>query len=123
MRPRPTSAPEAAFPQRALRHLASRRDRKRVDRLDVARECKVGQQRFHEPPHVDRVEIAIGPDGGMFPCGRYGRKRAAPNVFELGARRAFEELMRPDDCRDCWCALTAAGCYMHGADVRMLKRW
>jgi MoaA/NifB/PqqE/SkfB family radical SAM enzyme len=70
-----------------------------------------------------RIEVAIGPDGGMFPCGRYGRKRAAPNVFELGARRAFEELLRPDDCRDCWCALTAAGCYMHGADVRMLKRW
>lgn len=49
---------------------------------------------FPEPVPVSfcaggRVEIAIGPDGGMFPCGRVGRGPSAPNVFELGVAAAF----------------------------------
>jgi MoaA/NifB/PqqE/SkfB family radical SAM enzyme len=67
-----------------------------------------------------RVEVAIGPDGGMFPCGRVGRGRPAPNVFEIGARRAFEEVLRPTDCANCWCTLTVAGCYLYRGDLRLL---
>jgi len=33
-----------------------------------------------------RIEIAIGPEGGMFPCGRVGRGPQAPNVFEVGVQ-------------------------------------
>jgi hypothetical protein len=56
----------------------------------------------------------------MFPCGRVGRGRPAPNVFEIGARRAFEEVLRPTDCANCWCTLTVAGCYLYRGDLRLL---
>ncbi|HVW29269.1 MAG TPA: radical SAM protein [Polyangiaceae bacterium] len=70
-----------------------------------------------------RIEVAIGPDGGMFPCGRTGRGEPAPNVFELGVRRAFERVMRPTDCANCWCTLTYSGCYLYRGDVlRLLTR-
>jgi MoaA/NifB/PqqE/SkfB family radical SAM enzyme len=70
-----------------------------------------------------RIEVAIGPDGGMFPCGRTGRGKPAPNVFELGVRRAFERVMRPTDCANCWCTLTYSGCYLYRGDVlRLLTR-
>jgi MoaA/NifB/PqqE/SkfB family radical SAM enzyme len=68
-----------------------------------------------------RVEVAIGPDGGMFPCGRTGRNDPAPNVFEVGVKRAFEHVMRPTDCANCWCTLTVAGCYLYRGDVRLLS--
>jgi len=70
-----------------------------------------------------RIEVAIGPDGGMFPCGRTGRGAPAPNVFELGVRLAFERVMRPTDCANCWCTLTYSGCYLYRGDVlRLLTR-
>ncbi|HEY4158177.1 MAG TPA: radical SAM protein [Polyangiaceae bacterium] len=67
-----------------------------------------------------RVEVAIGPDGGMFPCGRTGRNLKAPNVFEVGVAEAFEHVLRPTDCANCWCTLTLAGCYLYRGDVRLL---
>jgi len=69
-----------------------------------------------------RVEVAIGPDGNMYPCGRTGRNLPAPNVFELGAAAAFEHVLRPTDCRNCWCTLTVAGCFLYGGDLRLLQR-
>ncbi|HEY6559754.1 MAG TPA: radical SAM protein [Polyangiaceae bacterium] len=68
-----------------------------------------------------RIEVAIGPDGGMFPCGRVGRKDPnAPNVFEVGVAKAFERVLRPTDCANCWCTLTVAGCYLYRGDIRLL---
>ncbi len=58
----------------------------------------------------------------MYPCGRTGRRAATPNVFELGVARAFEQVMRPTDCENCWCTLTVAGCFIYGADVRLLRQ-
>lgn len=69
-----------------------------------------------------RVEVAIGPEGNMYPCGRTGRNQPAPNVFELGVARAFEHVLRPTDCQNCWCTLTVAGCFMYGGDLRLLRR-
>jgi hypothetical protein len=69
-----------------------------------------------------RVEVAIGPNGGMYPCGRVGRNRPAPNVFEVGVRRAFSEVLRPTDCANCWCTLTVAGCYLYRGDLRLLTK-
>ena len=69
-----------------------------------------------------RVEVAIGPDGGMYPCGRTGRNLPAPNVFEVGVAAAFEQVLRPTDCQNCWCTLTVAGCFLYGGDVRLLER-
>ncbi|MCL2824401.1 MAG: hypothetical protein FWD57_10440, partial [Polyangiaceae bacterium] len=68
-----------------------------------------------------RVEVAIGPDGGMFPCGRTGRNLPAPNVFTVGVARAFEDTLRPTDCANCWCALTVAACYLYRGDLRLLR--
>ena len=68
-----------------------------------------------------RVEIAIGPDGGMFPCGRVGRGPAAPNVFELGVAEAFERVLRPTDCASCWCTLTLGNCYAYDLSPRLLE--
>jgi MoaA/NifB/PqqE/SkfB family radical SAM enzyme len=69
-----------------------------------------------------RVEVAIGPDGNMYPCGRTGRNLPAPNVFELGVAKAFEHVLRPTDCQNCWCTLTVAGCFLYGGDLRLLRR-
>ena len=69
-----------------------------------------------------RVEVAIGPEGNMYPCGRTGRNLPAPNVFELGVARAFEQVLRPTDCQNCWCTLTVAGCFLYGGDLRLLQR-
>ena len=69
-----------------------------------------------------RVEVAIGPDGNMYPCGRTGRNLPAPNVFELGVARAFQHVLRPTDCQNCWCTLTVAGCFLYGGDIRLLRR-
>jgi MoaA/NifB/PqqE/SkfB family radical SAM enzyme len=68
-----------------------------------------------------RVEIAIGPDGGMFPCGRVGRGATAPNVFELGVRQAFERVLRPTECANCWCTLTLGNCYAYHLSPRLLE--
>jgi MoaA/NifB/PqqE/SkfB family radical SAM enzyme len=81
---------------------------------------------FPEPVPVSfcaggRVEIAIGPDGGMFPCGRVGRGPSAPNVFELGVAAAFEQVLRPKDCASCWCTLTLGNCYAYDLSPRLLE--
>jgi hypothetical protein len=69
------------------------------------------------------VEVAIGPDGGMFPCGRTGRNDPSPpNVFEVGVKKAFEHVLRPTDCANCWCTLTVAACYLYRGDIRLLTR-
>jgi MoaA/NifB/PqqE/SkfB family radical SAM enzyme len=82
--------------------------------------------KFPEPVAVPfcaggRVEIAIGPDGGMFPCGRVGRGPSAPNVFELGVAQAFERVLRPTDCKSCWCTLTLGNCYAYDLSPRLLE--
>jgi len=82
--------------------------------------------KFPEPVPVSfcaggRVEVAIGPDGGMFPCGRVGRGPQAPNVFELGAAAAFERVLRPTDCANCWCTLTLGNCYAYDFSPRLLE--
>ena len=69
-----------------------------------------------------RIEGAIGPDGGMFPCGRTGRNAPAPNVFELGAQEAFRRVQRPTNCANCWCTLTVAACFLYRGDIRLLTR-
>jgi MoaA/NifB/PqqE/SkfB family radical SAM enzyme len=68
-----------------------------------------------------RIEVAIGPDGGMFPCGRTGREDPnAPNVFAMGVKTAFDHVLRPTDCANCWCTLTVAACYLYRGDIRLL---
>jgi MoaA/NifB/PqqE/SkfB family radical SAM enzyme len=69
-----------------------------------------------------RVEVAIGPEGNMYPCGRTGRNLPAPNVFEMGVARAFDHVLRPTDCKNCWCTLTVAGCFLYGGDIGLLRR-
>jgi MoaA/NifB/PqqE/SkfB family radical SAM enzyme len=69
-----------------------------------------------------RIEVAIGPDGCMFPCGRTGRGEPAPNVFELGVATAFERVMRPTDCANCWCTLTVSARYLYRGDIRLLTQ-
>jgi MoaA/NifB/PqqE/SkfB family radical SAM enzyme len=91
------------------------------------RVCLEHLRNWPDPTPVDtcsggRVEVAIGPDGNMYPCGRTGRNLPAPNVFELGAAAAFEHVLRPTDCRNCWCTLTVAGCFLYGGDLRLLQR-
>lgn len=81
---------------------------------------------FPEPKRVSfcaggRVEIAIGPEGGMFPCGRVGRGPEAPNVFELGVAKAFDQVLRPTDCANCWCTLTLGNCYAYDFSPRLLE--
>lgn len=68
-----------------------------------------------------RIEMAVGPDGSLFPCGRIGRLKPAPNVFELGIREALARLDRPTDCANCWCTLTYAVCQMYALDLGLLR--
>jgi hypothetical protein len=57
----------------------------------------------------------------MFPCGRTGREDPnAPNVFAMGVRSAFDRVLRPTDCANCWCTLTVAACYLYRGDIRLL---
>jgi len=77
-------------------------------------------------PHCagGRIEVAIGPEGGMYPCGRVGRRDAAPNVFEVGVAESTRRLVRPEGCANCWCTLTLAVCVMYGLDFRLVTdRW
>ncbi|MGZ5966995.1 MAG: PAS-domain containing protein, partial [Polyangiales bacterium] len=68
-----------------------------------------------------RVMAAVGPEGGVYPCGRVGRDQEAPNAFEHGAKQAFSEVLRPTDCASCWCTLTLANCYAYRFDPRLLE--
>ncbi|MBI2393907.1 MAG: radical SAM protein [Deltaproteobacteria bacterium] len=67
-----------------------------------------------------RVMAAIGPEGGVYPCGRVGRDRPAPNAIAHGVARAFDDVLRPTDCASCWCTLTLANCYAYRFDPRLL---
>jgi MoaA/NifB/PqqE/SkfB family radical SAM enzyme len=68
-----------------------------------------------------RVMVAIGPEGGVYPCGRVGRDRPAPNAIDSGVRTALEHVLKPTDCASCWCALTVANCYAYRLDPRLLE--
>jgi MoaA/NifB/PqqE/SkfB family radical SAM enzyme len=68
-----------------------------------------------------RVIAAIGPEGGIYPCGRVGRDRIAPNVIEEGVASAFSGVLRPTDCASCWCSLTVANCFAYRLDARLLE--
>lgn len=67
-----------------------------------------------------RIEVAIGPEGNLYPCGRWGRLKKAPNVFEEGLMPAFLRLTKPRACTNCWCTLTLAACFMYRPDLRMI---
>jgi MoaA/NifB/PqqE/SkfB family radical SAM enzyme len=88
--------------------------------------CLEHLRRWPEATRVDhcaggRVEVAVGPDGSMFPCGRVGRGDPAPNALELGAKEAFSRVRRPEGCGQCWCTLTLGNCYLYGLDWRLLR--
>lgn len=68
-----------------------------------------------------RIQAAIGPDGSIYPCGRYGRHLPAPNVFANGVEAAFHSLERPRQCANCWCTLTLATCFLWRLDPRLLR--
>jgi MoaA/NifB/PqqE/SkfB family radical SAM enzyme len=68
-----------------------------------------------------RVMAAVGPEGGVYPCGRVGRDEVAPNAFERGVSEAFSDVLRPTDCASCWCTLTLANCYAYRFDPRLLE--
>lgn len=68
-----------------------------------------------------RVEVAIGPDGSMFPCGRVGRGQPAPNALQEGVAEAFARVRRPVGCTQCWCTLTLGNGYLYGLDKRLLR--
>ncbi|MDI1444349.1 radical SAM/SPASM domain-containing protein [Polyangium sp. 6x1] len=68
-----------------------------------------------------RVMAAIGPEGGIYPCGRVGRGQPAPNAIDAGVARAFEDVLRPTDCASCWCTLTLSNCYAYRLDPRLLE--
>ena len=83
-------------------------------------------RRWPEPAPVPfcgggRVIAAVGPEGGIYPCGRVGRDQDAPNVFERGAKDAFADVLRPTDCASCWCTLTLANCFAYRFDPRLLE--
>ena len=67
-----------------------------------------------------RVMAAIGPEGGIYPCGRVGRDQPAPNAIHEGVERAFDGVLRPTDCASCWCTLTLSNCYAYRFDPRLL---
>jgi MoaA/NifB/PqqE/SkfB family radical SAM enzyme len=69
-----------------------------------------------------RVMAAIGPDGGVFPCGRVGRGESAPNALAVGVAEAFADTRKPTDCASCWCSLTVANNYAYRLDPRLLLR-
>lgn len=69
-----------------------------------------------------RIEMCIGPDGSLYPCGRVGRLQPAPNVFELGISEAIACLQRPQSCANCWCTLTLAVCQMYALNPGLLRR-
>lgn len=83
-------------------------------------------RRWPEPNPVPfcgggRVMAAIGPEGGIYPCGRVGRGQPAPNAIAEGVEAAFEDVLRPTDCASCWCTLTLSNCYAYNFDPRLLE--
>lgn len=68
-----------------------------------------------------RVMAAIGPEGGIYPCGRVGRDQPSPNAIASGVKDAFRDVLRPTDCASCWCTLTLSNCYAYKLDPRLLE--
>jgi hypothetical protein len=68
-----------------------------------------------------RVMAAVGPEGGMYPCGRVGRDQEAPNVLERGVNDAFADTLKPADCASCWCTLTLSNCFAYKFDPALLE--
>ena len=88
--------------------------------------CLEHLRRWPEATRVDhcaggRVEVAVGPDGSMFPCGRVGRGAPAPNALKEGVAQAFARVRRPEGCDQCWCTLTLGNCFLYGLDPRLLR--
>ena len=70
-----------------------------------------------------RIQAAISPEGWIYPCGRWGRHRAAPNAFTSGVKTAFAALAKPEakECGNCWCTLTLASCFLWRLDPRLMQ--
>ncbi len=59
--------------------------------------------------------------GRHVPVRSRGARAQAPNVFELGVAKAFEQVLRPTDCANCWCTLTLGNCYAYDFSSRLLE--
>ena len=62
------------------------------------------------------INATLDPEGNLFHCGQVLRRSTAPNVVELGARAAFEQLKR-GGCGQCWCARVVEENYAWGGRV------
>lgn len=83
-------------------------------------------RRWPEPNPVPfcgggRIMAAIGPEGGIYPCGRVGRDQPSSNAIREGVANAFDGVLRPTDCASCWCTLTLSNCYAYRLDPRLLE--
>ncbi len=115
--------PEAAEVRRAFRKLEA---------LKLAGSTGVGNRwsslrHFREfpkdvapPCSAGYINATLDPEGNLFHCGQVSRADRSHNVVALGARAAFEGLVR-DGCSQCWCARVVEENYAWGGQVhRML---
>lgn len=74
-----------------------------------------------EPPcAAGWINATLDPEGNLFHCGQVSRAGRPPNVVALGARAAFDALVR-GACSQCWCARVVEENYAWGGQVhRML---
>ena len=59
------------------------------------------------------INATLDPEGNLFHCGQVDRNDLTHNVVRLGARRAFEGLVRKG-CTQCWCARVVEENYAWG---------
>jgi len=62
------------------------------------------------------INVTLDPEGNLYHCGQVNRDDKSNNVVRLGAKLAFERLVRKG-CAQCWCARVVEENYAWGGRI------
>jgi MoaA/NifB/PqqE/SkfB family radical SAM enzyme len=123
--PNGPAADLALLPEQAKSVFSSLQGYKRAGRPVLNRWASLSH--FREFPREQALPCAAGwinvtldPEGNLYHCGQVARTDKSNNIVKLGAKTAFERLLRKG-CSQCWCARVVEENYAWGGRAdRML---